>query len=480
MAASVDKQTNVNPGQAGGGADQMVIYVPAGDSATLNGTKLKQFYTVAANLSPTASKRALLVVPSGEYDLGGDDFPLDSEFVDIEGFGASRYNQETGEYTKPGTYIYSARDGNPVIRQTARDVHVRGLRVENTGTGSAYKINEVNGADRSRYVDMHFATVAGETEAPGLEADATNTTISGYFENCHSAQGLAKCETFSGEAQHCSGGNKSFAYWDSAAGTAVALCSGYVEDCIAGDDSYGASADLVACAATFSGIAKSCKGGDRCFGYSADLDGTFSGTAWDCEAGDYCFGSTGTPATQGGIVATTAVLTRCVVGNYCFGGSDTPAGNEQFLGRASMCTGASNCFASDGDFAGICLDCSAGGKSYGGVSGTTAQTGGGLYRCLGVNLLAAIGLRPGIKVEHCSFRPHSTFTNAVLQVTDSTGTAPTVLSCTIACEAAASYAVDSDGAAENIKMALCVLSKDIDPNLTNQIGSGNNVVDADL
>jgi len=29
-------------------------------------------------------------------------------------------------------------------------------------------------------------------------------------------------------------------------------------------------------------------------------------------------------------------------------------------------------------------------------------------------------------------------------------------------------------------MALCILSKDIDPDLTNQIGSGNNVVDVDL
>ena len=470
-----DKRSVVNPDEEGQGVDQRVITVPVTADAVENGDRLKYYLnTVIGAMTPTIDNRILLLLPPGDYDLGtGSGISLSNDYVDVEGYGASRYNRESGEYTKPGTYIH-LNAASPVIAITARDTHVRNLRVENESTERAIQINEANGCDKSRFVDLYLES------ASGAEAMATNdsgtTLIAAYLENCHTPDSLAQCTEFSGEARNCSGGDNSFG---SQRGVGTATCSGHLEDCIAGDKSYGYT-ESAATDALFSGVAKRCIGGDKCFGYSDLGDGTFNGQVTDCVATDYSYGSTGTPATQGGIVGSSAVLSRCNSGSYSFGGSDTPAGNEQFLGIASLCNGTLNCFASDGDFAGSLFDCVAAGASFGGVSGSTSQQGKTMIRCVGLGLTVSIGLRDYLKIAHCELTAAGSLTDGVLQVTDSATEAPRVLNSTIDADSGSTYAVDSDGGANDIKMALCVLSLDIDPDLTNLIGSGNNVVDADL
>jgi hypothetical protein len=269
------------------------------------------------------------------------------------------------------------------------------------------------------------------------------------------------------------GGLGSFGYCENGS----VSCGASFRRCRGGDTSFCAAGSGTA---MFTGEAIDCEFGDECLGFSQSNDGTFNGVAKRCKGVDYCFGSTGTPATQGGIVGALALLRNCDAGNYSFGGSATPNGNDQFLGTAFLCSGVANCFGTDGDFAGICNKCSCAGYAFGGTGGTTSQAGKILWNCSVTQQMNSIGMRSGLQVYHGLYRGHSSMTSAPFKITDHASGSPKLNYVEIHASDSYTYAVDSDGSLRDVRMAHCLMNKDIDPDLTNLIATGSNVVDSNV
>ena len=269
------------------------VMVKTTDSAVMNGQALLAAYEEAKALAPngqplSATNRAVLLVPPGQYDLTTKSLTLETEFVDLVGLATARENQ----------YIFGDTDGlgTGVLAQTADDVRIENLTVVCTR----------NSGDRPITVDGPAAyfpdTGKAKTVVKNCAFMATNDD--------NFAWSTRVSIEYAGSYTDCTGGVSAFGGRGTASGTFI--------NCTGGKHAFGGDYG-----GTATGTFTNCIGGDNAFaGY---LYGTASGTFTNCTGGDYTFGSYGTAS---------GTFTNCTGGDAAFGGLAEATG-----GRFRYCVG---------------------------------------------------------------------------------------------------------------------------------------------
>jgi len=465
MAATIlDVKFTLNPGDYGVGADQRVFRVPVGSNPILNGLYLHEFLGYAKNLSPTADNRVLVLLPPGDYDIGNSGLQLDTDYVDVKGFGSCR-SIDGVVVQKPETYVHHGNGASYTVEVTAQDVRLEGLRIELDADGSAggypLRIDSATSASDSQFRDLYVENLV-DSNAVGCWLSGTYLGIGGYWEHCHAepTQSFLRCQEFSGIARHCSGGQYSFG---SNVASGVTL-SGEVYDCKGGNDSFGSAA---AGDGIFSGYAERCEGGNNCFGYSAQdsggVEGRFEGVARFCTAGNYSFGS---GPTSKSISAFTGEAYDCEGGDNSFGAGSTPS-DGSFSGRAERCVAGTDSFGGQ-SMSGIMLGCR---FDEGGIR---VSSGGRMIdcECLAATLAIEIGAN-GI-VSGGRFR--TTNTLAPFEVV---ATGAEIFGAAIEAGSGAGFCVYA-AAAYSALITHCRMNLGIHANVTNYEASPYNVANANL
>ncbi len=462
MAGSpVNTDWNVNPNKYGAGKNQRTFIVPAGGTPTANAEALQAYYDFAKTLTPAIGNRILIIVPPGNYNLAGP-LVMDTDYIDVQGFGSARYNRTQGEYLKPET-LFTAGHSNWLVRVTARDIRLSNVAVENiSAVGAAIQIDNVYGADRSRFTDIYAESNSSSPSQVIATPDSGigNQEIASYFENVHTPGPLCKCDVFSGEAHWCSGGDQSFASTFTGS-SAPANCSGKLYHCIAGANSFGSTADDDG---EFSGYAEWCEAGTQSFGHTSEnvaaSAGIFSGIARHCTAGHYSFG--GTNSAGKGEYAFTGEVYDCVALNYSFG----YGANSEFNGHAERCKGGSYCFGV-ASMKGTLVDCVW-------QIGNSIGDGGRVINCRTTPGLTGGGLslqHANTYVEGCQVRGTS---NAMSITTNG----PCVFNCTLVSDSG-TYGIVASGT-PSATITHCRMNLGIDPNITNYEATPCNVVNVNV
>lgn len=289
---STAQQAAINAIKNGEGINWVVVDTTAGDAIN-NGVNLLSAYALAKTLTPngaakTATNRALVLIPPGKFTLTTT-LLLDTQFVDIVG--------TTGNAKDVLITSAIATDNSGTITQTASDVRIVSVSIENTQNTNARNNNATDPAayapDSSlagaylENVILYASNLAWPTRLSTIysgtykavsttaaRAFGYGSTCSGNFTDCSvGASGFSASGTCSGNFLRCSGGTASFA----GSGTA----SGSFIDCSATDGSFGS-------AGTASGTFVRCTAGANSFGG----DGVCSGSFDFCVGGSLSFGNT--------------------------------------------------------------------------------------------------------------------------------------------------------------------------------------------
>ena len=238
----------------------IVVEVTEESDAVTNGENLLYAYGVASDVlfqpsgaSKSATNRAVVFVPPGQYDLGTSELLLDTQYVDIIGLSTAKDNQ----------HIIGETDGfgTGVIRQTASDVRLENLRVTSKRSASGSVSGNAN--DPAAYFPDGSSF-----------ADTVIRNCGFYIENDDSWTMRVKTE-YDGTYENCVAGEYSFG------GLSGGVASGAFTKCVAGDGAFGGSGG------TASGVFRDCIGGNNAFGGGG---GSASGTFRSCEAGMESFG----------------------------------------------------------------------------------------------------------------------------------------------------------------------------------------------
>ena len=275
-----------------------VIQVSRGGSAVSSGDNLLAAYTAAKTLDPggvavSATNRVTIIVPPGRYDLRNNELTLDTDGIDIIGFGKSRMNRgnmtmvawgfpswnvANAQKIKPLTHIFG--NGSNVIKITARNLLLKSLHVEQTVNNAAnwcIEIDSPNDFDQGFMVDIYATPGSSSNTAISHDRDLINTTIAGYFENVHSTGRVLNVYLLSGYCKNCVGVGPSFG---AGADAHSYEASGIFKDCWCGESSFGFRMGQVGIA---SGYFENCRG---YFG-SGDVSGYFrrcvSGQGFDAD-----------------------------------------------------------------------------------------------------------------------------------------------------------------------------------------------------
>jgi len=342
---------------AQGAAIPRTVVVQHGANPAANGTNLIAAYATAKTMSPTLASRVTVVVPPGEYDLGALSLAVDTDYIDIKGYGEAAIDLTDGTPFYPATYIRSS-SAVAVLQITARTSDITRLRIGNTGAGSAVNIDEVNGADGLK---MEWIYATAPTSGIGIGATGTTKAINSGFKNCLSVESILRCQQFGGTAMQCAGGAYSFCSY--LGDTTKVECNGVLIDCWTTNFSYGYndSGD-----AEISGRLLRCYGMQHCYGVSqggSPYYGTFSADARNCTA-------TG----------------------HSFGGGDVTSGQHRFTGEARDCYSGLDSFGgnANGLFSGMALRCEANNTSFG-CGGMTGSLGNCVIVGLISNMLVPTG-----------------------------------------------------------------------------------------
>lgn len=110
------------------GTTDTLVVVDASSSPTLNGTALRSAYAAAAALNPggsslSATNRATVLIPPGNYNMGSTKFDLDTEYVDLVGLGS---RDDVRIYGTQATGYYG------VVEVNNTDCRLSNLFIENT------------------------------------------------------------------------------------------------------------------------------------------------------------------------------------------------------------------------------------------------------------------------------------------------------------------------------------------------------------
>lgn len=217
------------------------IVVETSGNATTNGTALQLAYTAAKLLTPngaaiSATNRATVVLPPATYNLGTGQLQLDTQYIDIIGLTtdreAQRITSATANTSNQGT-----------IRQTANDVHIENIALQNTSTfGGTY----------------------------------TATDSAAYFPDTNLSSTRMK------NVLLIQGGGQA---WCMRLGVEY---SGNFQDVVSGDGSFGGGFGGVSTSAISSGTFINCVGGYGCFG--GNSGSSCFGTFINCRSGNNSFG----------------------------------------------------------------------------------------------------------------------------------------------------------------------------------------------
>jgi hypothetical protein len=279
------------------------------DNAITNGTNLRAAYAAAKLLTPngaalSATNRAVVFVPPGKYDLVTTPLTMDTEFVDLVGLSGQP------EHVLITSAV--AVDNNGTLVQTANDVLISGVTLENTqntnspnydATDPAAYMSASGGLNFAKLRDVVMRGVnLGRSMRVGI-------IYSGTFTNCTGGYGAfgGGYGTASGTFKDCTGGDQSFGYGNTASGTFTG--------CTGGGGAFGGGGG------TASGTFTNCTGGGGAFGGGG---GTASGTFTNCTGGGGAFG--------GGRVAS-GTFTNCTGGSGAWNASITGATCRLFFCR---------------------------------------------------------------------------------------------------------------------------------------------------
>ena len=255
------------------------LTVKVTDNAIVNGNNLLAAYALAKTRLPNGialsiSNRLAITLPEANYNLGVRSLILDTQYIDIIGSTSDRSKhliRSNVDVINRGT-----------VQQTANDVYLYNLTIENTG---GYLLQN-NSEDPAAYFP--------NTDLPKA-----------YLENIHfkggsTIQTMRKGIKYSGTYIDCTAGNGAF----------DKICNGTYKNCTVGDYSFGYFGSLN------SGTFINCKAGDYSFGsFNVSTTGISSFTTFtDCTAGNYSFFA----QSPGDRLAISGIFTNCKAGGASF------------------------------------------------------------------------------------------------------------------------------------------------------------------
>jgi hypothetical protein len=344
------------------------ITVKTTDDSLVNGNNLLAAYSLAKTKLPngtalSTSNRLAIILPAAIYDFGTQSLILDTQYIDIIG--------STTDKNKHHIRSNISTTNTGVIKQTANDVKLYNLKIENKNT--TY-IPLFSASDPASYFPddnlnlTYIENVSFIYNGANFLPTRCNIQYSGNFINCTGEDNLFT-GILSGNFTNCTGGSSSFG------GTA----SGKFTNCVGGFNAFAggggtASGEFINCtggqssfggSGTANGIFTSCNGGTYSFGgFSATANGTFK----FCNGGDRSFG---------GWTIASGIF------KFCNGGSDSFGGyNGTASGEFINCIAEANSFGGGGGTAsGKFTNCAAGEDSFGGGGGSIAN--GKFTNCTG-------------------------------------------------------------------------------------------------
>jgi hypothetical protein len=301
------------------------VIVEVTNNPATNAANLLAAYAAATALTPygqplSATNRAVVLLPPGQYDLGTGALSMTAEYVDVVGMSTVARHQ----------HVYGQSNGanTGVVMQTANNVRLENLWVECTRSSGGLVSNSTDPA-------AYF---------PDSDRPLTEVRNCVFTADDANAWSMRIHITYSGKYTDCTGGGVAFGGYGTASGT-FTNCTG----------GYGAFGSYYG---TASGTFTNCTGGYDAFG---GFGGTASGTFTDCSGGNYAFGGFGGMAS--------GTFTDCTGGSGAFGGSYGTAS-----GTFTNCTGGLYAFGSGGTASGTFMNCTGGGYAFGGGGGTASGT----------------------------------------------------------------------------------------------------------
>jgi len=435
-------------------------------TAAGNGAALIAAYARAKLMTPngaalSATNRALVLVPPGVYDVGTTRLEIDTDFVDVEGFGVCRADYRDSitrdadgfitamdwskvVFTVPQTVITGTGDirligaGGASVRQNTIAITARNFRL-----GRVVVINTVadDGANTWRCIDLQDATTFNNQgfihDVYAQSLANTQKTINAHivggagiqycgcsFEDVHATGMFLPDDICQGRFIRCSSGyGASFCH---------SAASSYMEDCV----SFGQGTPTGSFYGTTTyhdlGYHLRCISGDSAF------FGYVYGTYVDCEGKDYAFGQ-----------YAAGRFIRCQAGERSFGGYPT--------------TGVPS---------GTFIDCVGGDRAWGYTNSGGATAACKLIRCRSTGRAYAVDHFQG-SMEDCVFEVNAGDVDCVILAA-----AARIYGCTLVAHGTGKSI--NAGGAVTAQVGHCRLNLDIGVNVTNSIGTPSNIVDTDV
>lgn len=485
-------------------------------------------YSIAEAMTPggqakSATNRVAIRFRKGTYSIKND-LVLDTDFIDLVGEGRCLRNQYSLTATPieyPDVVIYANANKLSV---DCDDAVFRGLTFEqNTQVAEekACLVLSERAMQNVFFKDVGFranVNSAGTVRAVVQDRTAGNVWNYARFEDCHTTlTGFLFNGYWKGNAIRCSGDDYSFCGFDTASAYADPTggqiqCGGYMEDCWAGDYSFGALAgDLN------NGYAESFGTKMRCFALTYSFGAAHytgsNGVTMTANCSGTCLESRATTNSFGysnaGAAECEANLLDCSAQTKCFGCAEGAVAGVGYVATFSgaayrtLCTGTANfgCNPSDSDAAvvssaAVLEDCESGTHSFGDlgtVNGTFRRCKAG-SASFGRSTAAQTALLEDCTVtdiasdEYPIFQGAAVLIRCKLKVVTQVDTPSVGVEddgpCFYACDfygdtSSENVSYTGNGVSATFKMAHCRMNAGIDAALTNQIDSGYNVVDSD-
>ncbi len=482
-------------------AGQNYRVVKASGDAVANGTALLAAFSAAQSLTPNGvalsnTNRAVVYLLAGTYNIGAFDLKL-FEFVDVIGIGAAQDIVVTGV----ADGVFSAQATNNYV--------LKNLSITNTAAGGSISHAIPVGTDNGVWDNLilnspntestifagTYNNITGTVDhifngdITGTVSNSTFTnnscgftatgdvTISGTIYNCKANSfSFGRTEngnlTISGTIDNCVSTNASSGSFGLASGGDCIL-SGIISNCKSGRASFingSVSAQI-----TSTGIMDNCSipfdpvtGGSFSFVHSSFGTVTMAGTIRNCQTNISGTTLRAFCASGTGVITISGTIQNCISnGSHCFGASDGSS-NITISGTIIDCECPTNSFgfSSSGTMtvSGTIENCNGGTNSFG-----STTSAGKLINCVRTS---SLGVHLG-KIDRCTFSDNDA-SNASLTI----GASAIVKYSTIY-QQGVGECIDA-GSAISASVYLCSMNKALGSNVTNSIGTPNNVVDSNI
>jgi hypothetical protein len=449
------------------------IIVKRGDTDVESGNNLLAAYGQAYNSipQPSVDNQIVIFVPTGVYDIGSSYITRYWNYIHLIGEGVCRNlgDDHTGPFTYPSTVI-TGSSGFCIIKEQGQYGLLKGFRLHTRSNGANHIwMNSGTAGSGLCFIDIGLTEDYPEGSGHGIYASTAQPSINSYFKNVHTPSTIIGYVSRGG------------------------ACGGTFINCTAQNDSFGAGGFAEGFTLHVTGTFENCYADTRSFGYQGGQgDLVFSGKAIDCKANDWSF-CVGGPASTIDITFS-GLFERCKLNSvgFCYGGGNY-ANFASFEGRAVDCDGGSYSFAGGLEgtiqagaellrckcrndsfgrrgFHGYAKDCVIDGDdSMPTGTGPTASTGV-MEDCRMLNRTQVIADWNGT-MRHCVIE-------STVDGVSIAGNGTVFDDCAFEVGAAAESI--AAGAAYNARVMNCQMNRDINTSITNRIGNGYNVVDANF